>query len=207
MAQRLNQLGGGLVALAAHAKAAVNHFLEMIAARQRADVAALDRARDVALEQHHRDEADLVDVVALLPAPHSPPGDFVGDVEEVEGVGRNAAMAPLVRGDAEVAELQLLLRAHEYVERRQVAVQRLAAMQDVEHRQDPRQLASHEALVLRSPPLEPRTQVAVLGVLYGEVVARAGAVEYAEHGDLGAWLERRGPQQDRKSTRLNSSHT
>src|SRR6476469_7537308 len=110
------QLARRLVALAARAEAAVDHLLEVVAAGEVADVLAQHRARDVAAEQHRGEEPDLIDVVALLPAPHPSPGDPIRDVEQVEGVRRPPAPADLMRRDAEVAQLQLLACAHDLVE-------------------------------------------------------------------------------------------
>src|SRR6185503_3426759 len=95
-----------------------------------------------------------------------------------EGVGRDALAIALVSGDAEVAQFQLLVLAHEHVEGRQVAVQRLAAMQRIERPQNPRDLAPHDALGLRPFALEPGADVPVLGVLHHDAVAHlvAGAL-------------------------------
>src|SRR6266550_9416712 len=180
MAERRDQVPGGLVTFAAHAEAAVDDLLEMIAAGQLADITAADRAGDVAPQQHHGDQADLVDVIALLPAAHSAPGDLVGHVEQVESVGGDATMAELVGRDPEVAELQLLLVAHEDVERREVPVQRLSPVQPIEDPQDARQLAPHEALGLGPFALEPRAEVAMLRILHDEAVARAGTIDADE---------------------------
>src|SRR5690242_2648572 len=131
-AERGDQVAGGLVAFAADAETAVDDFLEVIAAREAADVLAVHRAFDVTLEQHGRDESDLIDVVPLLPAADLPPGDLRRRVEDVERVRGDAAAAELVRRDAEVAELELLILADEDVEWREVAVQCLPSMQRVE---------------------------------------------------------------------------
>src|SRR5690348_3891627 len=100
----------------------------MIAARQASDVLAAHWLRDLAAKQHRGDEADLIDVVALLPAANLSPGDFGGRVEDVERVGCDAAPAQLMRRDAEVAELELFVLADEDIEWREVAMKRLAAV-------------------------------------------------------------------------------
>ncbi len=126
----------------------------------------------------------MIDVVALLPAPHSSPRDLVRDVEHVESVGGDAATVELVGGNAEIAQLELLALAHEHVERRQVAVQRLPAMQRVEHGEDPGDLAPHETLRLWPLELEPGAQIAVHGEFHGQAIARARTVgddEPVEH--------------------------
>src|SRR2546426_12442134 len=117
--ERRNQLARGLVALAANAQAAVNDLLQVITAGQRADIAAANRAGDVTTKEHHSNQPDLVDVVALLPASHPPPCDLVWYVEQVERIGGDAATAELGCRDPKVAELELLVFAHEHVERRQ----------------------------------------------------------------------------------------
>ena len=106
----------------------MDHFLQMIAARQPPHVPRIDRLHDVTAQEHRGELPHLVDVVALLPAAHLSPGDLVGRIEEIERVGGHAPAAELVRRDAEVADLELLVGAHEDVERREIAMQRLAAV-------------------------------------------------------------------------------
>src|ERR1700730_5808104 len=108
----------------------------MIAARETAHIAATHRARGVAAQYHRRDQPDLVDVVALLPPANSSPRDLRRHVEHVERVGGDAALAALVHCDAEVAQLELLVLAHEDVERREIAMQGLASVQDIERLKD-----------------------------------------------------------------------
>src|SRR5690348_15111550 len=111
-----------------------------------------------------------------MPAAHSAPRNLVRDVEQVEGIGRHAAAAELVRRDAEITELQLLVRAHEHVERSQVAVQRLPLMQHIEYREHRRNLPAHEALRLRTLVLEPGTEIAMLGVFHRQAIPRASII-------------------------------
>src|SRR6267142_5587774 len=153
MPQRGNELASSFVALAAAPQTAVNDFLQMIAAGKAADVATAHGTRDVAAQQHRRELADLIDVVALLPPPHPSPRDLRRRVEQVEGVGGDPLAIPLVPGNAEIPQLQLLVLAHEHVEGREVAVQRLAAMQRIERTEQPRDLATHDALGLRATAL------------------------------------------------------
>src|SRR6267378_7102123 len=129
MPQGGNELACRLVATAASPQAAVNDLLQVVAAGKAPHVATAHGTRDVTAEQHGRELTDLIDVVALLPAPDPSPGDLRRRVEQVEGVGGDALAIPLVPGDAEVAELELLVLAHEHVEGREVAVQRLSPMQ------------------------------------------------------------------------------
>ncbi len=178
MMQRRDQLAGGFVSLAARAEAAIDDFLEMIAAGEATHIATAHLISDVATQQHRGDQSDLVNVVALLPATHASPGDLRRRVERVECVGGDAAVALLVRRDAEVAKLELLVFANEDVERRQIAVQRLAAVQNVERAKDAGDLASYESLGLRSFALQPHAKIAVDGVLECDAVAHAPAVDF-----------------------------
>ena len=82
----------------------MDHLLEMIAAWEPAHVLAPHRGLDVAVQQQPGEESDLVDVVALLPATHSAPRDFVRRVKEIERVGCDAPPTPLMGRDAEIAE-------------------------------------------------------------------------------------------------------
>src|SRR4029078_655183 len=109
--------------IAAHAEAAMNDFLEVITARQTADVLATHRTHDVAAQQHRRELADLIYVVALLPPSNSSPRDLRRRVEQVERIGGDTAPTELMRRDAEVAQLQLFVLAYENVERREIAMQ------------------------------------------------------------------------------------
>src|SRR5438874_10391364 len=131
----------------------------MIAARQPADVATAHRIADVAAQQHRRDQPDLVDVVALLPPADLPPRDLRRRVEHVEGVGGDPAPAELVRRDAEVTQLELLVLAHEHVEWREVAVERVAAMQRVQRSQNRNDLAPNESFALWPLLRQPGTEV------------------------------------------------
>src|SRR5437899_8287089 len=175
--ERRHQLARGLVALAANAQAAVNDLLQVITAGQRADIAAANRAGDVTTQEHYGNQPDLVDVVALLPASHPPPCDLVWYVEQVERIGGDAATAELVCRDPKVAELELLVFAHEHVERCEVSVERLSPMQRIEHRQDPGNLAANQALGLRPLALEPGAEIAVLRIFHDQAVPRACSVD------------------------------
>src|ERR1043166_3424726 len=108
MPKRRNQLARRLVALAARSQTAMNDFLEMIAAWKFAHILAVHRARHVAAQQHRGEESDLINVVSLLPAADLAPRDLVRDVKQIEIVGGDATPAELMRGDAEIAELELL---------------------------------------------------------------------------------------------------
>src|SRR6267378_8709645 len=101
----------------------------MIAAGKATDVLTAHGTGDVTAQQHRRELADLIDVVTLLPPADPSPRDLRRRVERVEGVGGDTVAIALVPGDAEVAELELFLLAHEHVEGREVAMERLPAMQ------------------------------------------------------------------------------
>src|SRR6202011_1871586 len=68
----------------------------------------------------------------------------------------------------------------ENVERRKIAMQRLAAVQDVERLEDCGDLTPNEALGLRAILLEPDTQVAVRRVLQRDAVARSPVLYLGE---------------------------
>src|SRR6476660_4966804 len=101
-----DQLTRSFVSFAARSKAAMDHFLQMIRAWEQPNVFAPHRLRDVAAEQHHRYQSDLIDVVALLPPAHFAPCDFTRHMEKTERVGSDTAGIELVRRNAKVAELQ-----------------------------------------------------------------------------------------------------
>src|SRR5438445_8966767 len=182
--QRGNQLAGRLVALLPRAEAAMNDLLQVIAARESSDVAAPHGAMDVAPEQHRNQLAHLINVIALLPLAHLPPGDLGRCSQRVECIGGHAATTHLVSRYSEITQFQPLVLAHEDVEWRQVSVQGLAAMQDVQRLQYGGDLVADKSLRLPSLHIEPRTEVAMLGVLHHQTVARArclGHHESVEH--------------------------
>ena len=174
LAEGSDQLARRFVAFLARAQAAMNDLFQVVAAGQPSDVAAPHGAVDVAPEQHRDQLAHLIDVIALLPFPYLPPGDLGRRAHEVEGIGGHAVTARLVRRDPEIPQLQTLVLAHEYVERRQVAVQGLAAMQDVQRFQDAGDLLPHVFLGLRPLRVQPGAEIPVLRVLHDKAVAGAG---------------------------------
>src|SRR5438477_434318 len=186
----VDHLAGRLIALPPRAETAMNHFLEMVAARQLADVAVPHRAVYVAAEEHLDELADLIHIVALLPLAHFPPGDFGRRAQRIECVGRDAAPARLVGRDPEVPQFQDLVLTDEDVERRQIAVQGLPTMQHIQRLEDGGDLVPHEFLGLPALRRQPRAQVAVLGVLHDEAVFGGRRidlnkpVEHAERASL-----------------------
>src|SRR6185436_14376652 len=140
----------GLVAPAATAEAAMNDFFQVVAAGKLAHILAAHGTRDVTAQEHRRELADLIDVVALLPSPDPAPRDLRRGVERVEGVGGDALAIALMPGNSEVTELELLLVAHEHVEGREIAMERLPAMQRIERAKERGDLAADEALGLRA---------------------------------------------------------
>ena len=92
-----------------------------------------ESARGVALHQHPQQLPDLVDVVARLPLGHCAVDDLAWRRQRVHRARGDPATVALLPDDAEVAELEAAPLAHEDVDRRQVAVQDLAAVQLAEH--------------------------------------------------------------------------
>src|SRR6202048_953019 len=180
MPQRGDKLTRRFVPLSPRAETAVDDFLEMIAAGKTAHVATAHRAHGVAAQHHRRDQPHLVDVVALLPAANSSPRDLRWHIEHVERIRCDATLTALVRRDTEVAKLQLLVLADKNVERREIPMQRLSAVQYVERVKDCGDLPANEALGLRALLLEPDTQVAVHGVLQRNAVPRFPVLQLGE---------------------------
>ena len=180
MPQRFDQLARRFVPFSARAEAAIDDFLEMIAAWETTHVAAAHRARGVAAQHHRRDQPHLVDVVALLPAANSSPRDFRRHVEHVERVRGDATLTALVHRDAEVAQLELLVLADENVERREIAMQRLSAVQNVERLEDCGDLAPNEALRLSTFFFQPHAEVPMYRVLERDAVAGSPILDLGE---------------------------
>src|SRR5262249_17725586 len=132
MLQRVDQFFRAFESLPPLANAAMDDFLEMIAAREMTHLARADTRARVALDQDPQQLPDLVDVVSRLPFRPLTIDDVAGRVERVQGANRDAAAVALLPRDAEVAKLQAAALADEDVQRRQVAVQHLTAMQLVE---------------------------------------------------------------------------
>src|SRR4051812_40719703 len=180
MPQRLDQLARRLVAFAARAEAAINHFLEVIAAWQPTHIAAAHRTRDVAAQQHRREQADLIHVVALLPAANPAPRDLRRRIEQIERIGRHTTLAALMYGDAEIAELQLLVLADEHVEWCEIAVHCLPLVQDIEGTEDRGELAPNETLRLGAGSRQPDAEVAMHRVLERDTIARFSVLHFRE---------------------------
>ena len=119
----------------------MDHLFQFVAAGKATDVLAPHRTLDVASQQHRRDLSDLIDIVALLPPANLAPRDLRRRIERIERLRCHATPAELMRRDAEVAELELLVLADEDIERREVAMKRLAPMQLRENLQDAGNLA------------------------------------------------------------------
>src|SRR5439155_13054539 len=114
---------------------------------------------------------DLVHVVARLPLRYRAREDVAWRRQRVHRVRGDAAPVALLAHDAEVAELQMPVVADEDVQRREVAMQRLPAVQLAEDAEDAGDLAARGRL---RPALaaarEKRAQVAVARVLEREAV-------------------------------------
>ena len=140
-AERLDHLVGALVPLSSLTDAAVDDFLQVIGARQQPDVLRADTRARVALDQHAEQLSHLIDVVPRLPLRGRSGEDVVdqlaGRGQRVEGARRDPPPIALLTNDAEVAQFQTPLVADEDVERREVAMQHLAAMQFAEDLEEP----------------------------------------------------------------------
>src|ERR1700675_1171004 len=145
----------------------------MVGAWETANIATPHRALDITAQQHRRDQPDLVNVVALLPAPNPTPRDLRRRGKNVEGVRGNATVTELVGRDAEIAQLQLLILTHKNVERREVAMHCLPQVQHIESSEYCGDLAPDEAFRLWAIAREPGTEISVHCVLHGDAIARA----------------------------------
>src|SRR3954471_4907807 len=186
--ERLDHLVRALVALAPLADAAMDDFLQLIAARQTPDVARAQSRPRIALDQHGHQLPDLVDIVARLPLRRRSIDDLARRRHQVHRPRRDAAAIALLPDDAEVTELQTILLADEHVHRRQVAMEQLTAVQLAEHVQHAGDLATGGRL--GPPPAgarQERAQVAAHGTFENEAVedaaAGGGQREAIEHLD------------------------
>src|SRR5712691_4185000 len=152
----------------------------MVATWETTNVPAPHRAFDVAAQEHRRDQPDLVNVVALLPAPNPAPRDLRRRGKKIESVRGNATLTELVSRDAEVAQLQLFILTHENVERREVAMHCLAEVQHIESSEDCGDLASDEAFRLWALAREPRPEISVHRVLHGDAIARTPIIDFGK---------------------------
>jgi hypothetical protein len=130
--------------------------LQVLVARQVLRVLLRDRLVRVAPQEHGQQLAHLIDVVASQPVALRPVGHRRRDEPGVEDRGGRLHAGEHVPGDAEVPQLQPPLAAHEDVHRRDVSVQRPAAVQLVEQLQQGRDLPGGP---LRRPRLAGRGQV------------------------------------------------
>src|SRR6266404_4761474 len=152
----------------------------MVAAWETTNIPAPHRAFDVAPQEHRRDQPDLVNVVALLPAPNPAPRDLRRRGKKVESVRGNTTLTEMVGRDAEVAQLQLLILTNENVERREVAMHCLAEVQHIESSEDRGDLASDEAFRLWALAREPGPEISVHCVLHSDAIARTAIIDLGE---------------------------
>ena len=186
--QRIDHLVGAFVALAPLADAAIDDLLQMIGAPRRADLGEAHARARVSFDQHAEQLSDLIHIVARLPARHGAREDVARRGQRVHRARGDAAAIALLPDDAEVAELQTASVADEHVQRREIAVERLSAMQLAQHFEDAGDLAPRRGF---GPALararEERAQVAVAGVLEREAVedpsVAAHQREGVEHAD------------------------
>ena len=175
--ERVDQLRGALVALAALADASVDDFFQVVRAAQAAHLARPDPGGRGSLHEHPQKLADLIDVVARLPLGRRAREDVARNAPRVQRVCRDAAPVALVAHDAEVAELQGHAVADEHVHGRQVAVEHLAPVELAEDFEDSGDLAPRGPLWPAFPgPVEVGPQVAVLRVLEREAVGDGALV-------------------------------
>src|SRR5262245_37320814 len=148
----------------------------MIRARQAADLLRPDADARIALDQHPEQLADLVNVVARLPLRDRARGNVARRGQRVHRVRRDAAAIALLTNDPEVAELEMTAVADEDIERREIAMERVAAVQLAEDLEDARNLATRDRFVpsLRAAR-EKGAEIAVACVLEGQAV-QDGAV-------------------------------
>src|SRR5262245_21629091 len=176
--ERVDQLVGALVALPPLADAAIDDLLQVIAAREGADLGRPDPRARVPLDQHAEQLPHLVDVVSRLPFRRGAIEDVARRRHRVHRPRGDAAAIALLPDDAEVAELEAAAVADEDVERGQIAVKQLTAVQLAEDLENAGDLAADDRLgPARGSALEVGAQVAVRGVLERERV---------DHGSVGS---------------------
>src|SRR5690606_17733299 len=135
LAERLDQLVRALVTLAALADAAIDDLLQRSAAVETLDLGQPDARPRVTLDQHAQELSHLIHIVARLPLGRRAGEDVTRRHVGVERACRDAAAIVLLPDDAEVAELEAMALADEDVERREVAVEQLPAVELAEHLQ------------------------------------------------------------------------
>src|SRR5262249_15395220 len=128
-----DQLVGALVSLPPFSETAVDDLLQMIAARKPAHVFGANAGARIALQQHAEELAHLIHVVSRLPFGRSPGEKFAWRREGIHGSRGDAAVAGLLADDAEITEFQLTTFADEHVDRRQIAMEQLTAVQLAQH--------------------------------------------------------------------------
>ena len=189
--QRGDQLVGALVAFPALADAAVDDLLQIVATGEPPHVGRTDARLGVALDQHREELAHLVDVVAGLPFRHQAGDHLAGRRQRVHRPRGDAAVVALLSHDPEVAQLERRAVADEHVERREIPVQQLPAMQLAEHLEDPGDLAAGPRLAPRAfGARQEAAEIAVGGVLEGQGVEHAAVA--SQHRETVEHLDRPG---------------
>jgi len=150
IAQRVDHLVRALVAFPPLADAAVDDFLQVIRARQPAHFERTHARPRVSLDQHAEQLPDLIHVVSCLPLGDGAREDVARRGQRVHRARRDPAAIALLPDDPEISQLQMPAVADEHVERRQIAMERVAAMQLAEHFEDAGNLAPRDRL---GPPL------------------------------------------------------
>src|SRR5262249_23961891 len=157
---------GPLVPLPALADTAIHDLLQVIGADEPADFRQTHSHPRVALDQHPQQLTDLIHVVTRLPAWNGALENVAGRCQRVHRARGDAPTIALLSHDAEVSELEALSVAHEHVQRREIAMERLSPVKLPEHFENAGDLAPRCGL---GPSLartrQERAQVAVTRVL------------------------------------------
>jgi hypothetical protein len=144
--ERLDQFVGALVSLPPLADAAIHNLFQVIGARQAANLVRPNPRVRVSLDQHAQQLPHLIDIVARLPARYGAREDVARRRQRVHRARGDASPIALLPHDAEIPELQTPAVTDEDVQRREIAVERLAAMQLAQHLEDAGDFAPRRAL-------------------------------------------------------------
>src|SRR6266513_2868506 len=152
----------------------------MVAAGETTHITTVHRALDLAAQQHRRNQADLINVVALLPAPNPSPRDLRRRGEKIESVRGDATVTELVGSDSEVSQFQLLVLADKNVERREITMHRLPQVKHIESSEECGDLATDEPFGLCTLVREPDAEVTMHRVLHCDAIARTPIIDLGE---------------------------
>src|SRR5262245_59172243 len=147
IAKRLDHLVRALIALAALAEAAVDDLLQVIGAAQSADFTRPHAHARVTFDQHPEQLADLIHVISRLPLRNGARDDVARRGQRVHRARGDTAPIALLAHDPEVPQLQMAAIADEDVQWREIAVERVTAVQLAEDFEDTGDLAPGDRLV------------------------------------------------------------